>query len=105
MHGGDDGAVVRWPGRDHDVGRRRRFDGASGSLGRHGSLEVRLARSSEEVKRAQKLRYRVFYEEMAAVADIRTMMSGRDRDGYDRLCDHLLVLDHEATGHVSLSCQ
>ena len=35
----------------------------SGTLGRIGSLEVRLARGPREVWRAQRLRYRVFYQE------------------------------------------
>ncbi len=77
---------------------RRRFDPNGGALGRLGSLEVRLARSGEEVKQAQRLRYSVFYEEMSAVANVRAMFSGRDRDPYDRICDHLLVLDHAAVG-------
>lgn len=66
------------------------------SLGRLGSLEVRLARSAGEVKRAQKLRYRVFYEEMAAVPDTVSLLSGRDRDRFDAICDHLIVVDHAA---------
>ncbi|WP_181701721.1 GNAT family N-acetyltransferase [Chthonobacter albigriseus] len=66
------------------------------TLGRIGPLEVRLARSAGEVRQAQALRYRVFYEEMAAVADPATLVSRRDRDAFDRICDHLLVLDHDA---------
>ena len=31
-------------------------------LGKSGSLEVRLARSPKDIKRAQKLRYRVFFQ-------------------------------------------
>jgi putative hemolysin len=77
---------------------RRRFDQAAAPLGRLGSLEVRLARSAEEVKRAQRVRYRVFYEEMSAVANVRALVSGRDRDPFDRFCDHLLVLDHDCGG-------
>jgi L-ornithine Nalpha-acyltransferase len=73
---------------------RRRFDRNAASLGRLGNLEVRLARSSEEVKQAQRLRYRVFYEEMSAIANVRALVSGRDRDPFDRFCDHMLVLDH-----------
>jgi putative hemolysin len=76
----------------------RRFDRQLGPLGRLGSLEVRLARSGEEVKQAQRLRYRVFYEEMSAVANVRALFSGRDRDPFDRICDHLLVLDHSVMG-------
>ncbi|MEQ9688838.1 MAG: GNAT family N-acyltransferase [Bauldia litoralis] len=76
----------------------RRFDQSAASLGRIGSLEVRLARSSDEVKQAQRLRYRVFYEEMSAVANARAAFFGRDADPYDKICDHLLVLDHDAPG-------
>ena len=76
----------------------RRFDQSAASLGRIGSLEVRLARSADEVKQAQRLRYRVFYEEMSAVANARAAFFGRDADPYDRICDHLLVLDHDAAG-------
>ncbi len=64
------------------------------SLGRIGSLEVRLARTVGEVKRAQELRYQVFYEEMSAIADARTLMTRRDADTFDAVCDHILVLDH-----------
>lgn len=71
------------------------FD-ADEPLGRMGSLEVRLARTAEEVDAAQALRYRVFYEEMSAVADQRTLARRRDSDGFDAVCDHLVVLDREA---------
>jgi len=63
-------------------------------LGRLGSLEVRLARKAAEVRRAQKLRYRVFYQEMSAIADAGTMLARRDIDGFDAISDHLLVVDH-----------
>ena len=59
-----------------------------------GSLEVRLARDAAEVDDAQALRYRVFYEEMGARADAETAATRRDRDRFDRYCDHLLVIDH-----------
>ncbi|GJD48150.1 hypothetical protein OPKNFCMD_0866 [Methylobacterium crusticola] len=65
-------------------------------LGRIGSLEVRLATAPREVKRAQRLRYRVFYEEMAAVPSIAALRKRRDVDEYDAVCDHLLVIDHAA---------
>jgi putative hemolysin len=65
------------------------------SLGRMGALEVRLARSAAEVRAAQALRYRVFYGEMQATADPRTLLRRRDADVFDRYCDHLLVLDHD----------
>ncbi|MBA4207834.1 MAG: ornithine--acyl-ACP N-acyltransferase OlsB, partial [Polymorphum sp.] len=64
------------------------------SLGRVGSLEVRLARTAREVKKAQRLRYHVFYEEMSAIADAQTLAARRDMDAFDAICDHLLVVDH-----------
>jgi putative hemolysin len=66
------------------------------SLGRVGSLEVRLARTAREVKKAQRLRYHVFYEEMSAIADAQTLATRRDMDAFDAICDHLLVVDHAA---------
>ncbi|WP_299819748.1 GNAT family N-acetyltransferase [uncultured Roseibium sp.] len=64
------------------------------TLGRIGSLEVRMARNFKEVKKAQRLRYDVFYEEMSAIADAHTLATRRDADPFDAYCDHLLVLDH-----------
>src|SRR5262249_40603779 len=67
--------------------------GVSGaaSLGRLGALEVRLARTAAEIRRAQKLRYDVFYKEMSAVADTALAFARRDIDLFDAVCDHLLV--------------
>jgi putative hemolysin len=63
------------------------------TLGRSGSLEVRLARSAVDVRRAQKLRWNVFYGEMAARPDWRSSLLRRDVDAFDAICDHLLVVD------------
>jgi L-ornithine Nalpha-acyltransferase len=60
---------------------------------RLGSLEVRLAREEAEICAAQLLRYRVFYEEMQAVASPEIAAARRDFDALDDYCDHLLVLD------------
>jgi putative hemolysin len=56
-------------------------------------LEVRLARRRQDVAAAQALRYRVFYRELGAAADLRTRFLRRDVDRFDRACDHLLVVD------------
>jgi putative hemolysin len=61
--------------------------------GRIGSLEVRLARKKSEIRQAQRLRYKVFYEEMSAVPNALAMLSRRDEDAYDPIFDHLLVVD------------
>jgi len=66
----------------------------AGTLGRLGSLEVRLARTTKEIRRAQRLRFKVFYEEMSAVPGPAALLSRRDVDEYDAICDHLLVIDH-----------
>jgi putative hemolysin len=73
-------------------------DPLSGILGRSGSLEVRLARGPSEIWRAQRLRYRVFYQEMSARPDVVSRMFRRDADRFDGACDHLLVIDHAARG-------
>jgi putative hemolysin len=64
-------------------------------LGRMGSLEVRLATTAQEIRQAQKLRFKVFYEEMSAAPNSLSLISRRDIDDYDAICDHLLVLDHD----------
>jgi putative hemolysin len=66
------------------------------TLGRIGSLEVRMARNFKEVKKTQRLRYEVFYEEMSAIADAHTLATRRDADPFDAYCDHLLVVDHDS---------
>lgn len=68
------------------------------SYGRMGRLEVRLARKKSEIRRAQRLRYKVFYQEMDAIPDALTILSRRDEDAYDQIFDHLLVLDHGDPG-------
>ena len=61
---------------------------------RVGSLGVRIAVTAAEVDAVQALRYRVFYEEMGATADAVATAARRDRDIYDAVADHLLVVDH-----------
>ncbi len=64
---------------------------------RIGDLEVRLARSAAEVDAAQALRYRVFYDEMAARPSPEVAASLRDTDSFDAIADHLLVIDRSRT--------
>ena len=61
---------------------------------RAGPLGVRLAADAAEVDASQALRFRVFYGEMGASADPATAALGRDRDEFDSIADHLLVIDH-----------
>jgi putative hemolysin len=62
---------------------------------RAGNLGVRLAVSSNEIDAVQALRYGVFYREMGAKADALTVALERDRDEFDAVADHLLVVDHD----------
>lgn len=63
-----------------------------------GSLRLRLAETDEELAAAQRLRYRVFYEEMGATPTPRTALTGIDEDEYDEVADHLIVTDRCAPG-------
>lgn len=62
-------------------------------LAHSGALEVRIAETETEIEAAQRLRYRVFYEEMAAAPTPQMRAERRDFDKYDAFCDHLLVID------------
>jgi len=59
-----------------------------------GPLQVRLAQSAADVDAALALRYRIFYEKMGARPLPGMEQQRRDYDGFDEICDHLLVLDH-----------
>lgn len=54
---------------------------------------IRLADSPADVEAAQALRYRVFYEEMMALPSPEARQRRLDSDGFDPICDHLLVID------------
>jgi putative hemolysin len=77
--------------------------GPSRALGRIGTLEVRLAQTAAEVRQAQKLRYRIFYQEGSALANPARFLARRDIDAYDAICDHLLVVDHAARDRNGLN--
>jgi putative hemolysin len=62
-------------------------------FGSDGSLKVRLAVSADDIRRAQALRYRIFYEEMGAHPSAEAVAHKRDVDRFDDVCDHLLVTD------------
>ena len=62
-----------------------------------GNQIIRLATSSAELDAAQRLRYRVFYDEMGASPLPEVAASRRDFDRYDTACDHLVVVDSQRT--------
>ena len=78
----------------------------SETLGRIGSLEVRLAGSALDMRRAQRLRYAVFYGEMSAAPGPIHHFTQRDADAFDAICDHLLVFDNaEPGGTLVATCR
>ena len=60
-----------------------------------GRFTVRLAKSDEDVAAAQRLRYRVFVEEMGATPRPEDAAERRERDRFDPYFEHLLLIDNE----------
>ncbi len=60
-----------------------------------GRFTVRLAETEEDVAAAQRLRYRVFVEEMGAKPAPGDAELRRERDRFDPFFDHLLLIDNE----------
>ncbi len=58
---------------------------------------LRIAGDAAEVAAAQRLRHRIFAEELGAT--LHTPVPGLDVDEFDAYCDHLIVVE-EATGDV-----
>lgn len=58
-----------------------------------GNQVIRLAGSQAEIIAAQRLRYRVFYDEMGAHPAPDVKAAQRDFDHFDHACDHLVVID------------
>jgi len=92
---GDNGSRLESSVREGD---RRDANAPRGPLASAGSLEVRLATTRSEIRRAQELRYRVFFEEGGAIPDPTARLVRRDVCRFDRVCDHLIVVDNSETG-------
>ncbi len=90
-------AIGFFPGAAPNAAANRNR-GLAPTLGRLGSLEVRLATTAKEIRAAQRLRFDVFYGERDAQATPAVKLSRRDFDEFDADCDHLLVLDHARPG-------
>lgn len=74
----------------------RDLEGLPETLARAGALELKLAVTKLEIRRAQRLRYRVFFEQGGATPDALSRAKRRDVCPFDRVCDHIIVVDHEA---------
>jgi L-ornithine Nalpha-acyltransferase len=73
----------------------RDLSGLPAVLGRFGPFEVRLAMTNREIRKAQRLRFKVFYEEGQAIPHQGAALTRRDICPFDKFCDHLLVIDRE----------
>ena len=71
----------------------RALNGLPKTLATSGDLEVRLATTKKEIRRAQNLRYKVFFEQGGATPDPTARLIRRDVCRFDRVCDHLIVVD------------
>lgn len=60
-----------------------------------GRFTLRLAETEDDVAAAQRLRYRVFVEEMGASASPEEAAERREWDRFDPHFDHLLLIDQE----------
>jgi len=58
------------------------------------AFQIEWAQSPSEVKEAQRLRYKVFAEEMGA--NLAPNEQGLDVDEFDAYCDHLLIRDQDS---------
>ncbi|OAN75508.1 ornithine-acyl-ACP acyltransferase [Jannaschia sp. EhC01] len=56
-------------------------------------LELRLARTPAEIRAAQRLRYRVFIEELGGTGPMVDHDAGLEMDRFDPFFDHLILLD------------
>lgn len=67
------------------------------TIAHRGCMEIRLVTTPDEIYAAQALRYRVFYQEMSATPDSDALKSKLDKDAFDDICEHLIVIDHSCT--------
>jgi putative hemolysin len=81
----------------HSVSHVQKFSQAPAQQIERAGLVVSWAQHADEVRQAQRLRFRVFAQEMGARLD--TAMPGHDVDLFDNYCEHLLVRD-ESTMEV-----
>jgi len=88
------GAIVQFP-HEKRVPSQSSADPAAlpRILGRCGTFEIRLAATKKEIRKAQRLRYKVFYEEGGALPQRGAALVRRDICRFDKFCDHLIIVD------------
>lgn len=63
-----------------------------------GNLIVRIAENAREIELAQRLRFRIFCDELGAKANPQVIAEKRDFDQFDDVCEHMLVVDRNKSG-------
>jgi L-ornithine Nalpha-acyltransferase len=63
-----------------------------------GPFELRLAQGAGDLRAAQALRYQVFVQELGADGPMVDHAAGLERDAYDDIFDHLLLIDTARQG-------
>lgn len=66
------------------------------TIHRAGSFEIRLAASAKDISKARRLRFKIFYEEGGAIPSLRERVARREFCPFDAICDHILIIDHDA---------
>ena len=98
----DGGWTPDWPKRRLIVGDDSPARKATSKrLGAIGRLEISLTRSKRDLRRLQELRYQVFFEHGGAVAGSAARTSRRDKDHFDSICDHLMVVDRSRSNAIA----
>ncbi|MDQ2088678.1 GNAT family N-acetyltransferase [Marimonas arenosa] len=57
-------------------------------------FEVRLAESEQDLRAAQRLRYHVFVEELGGGGEMVDHAERLERDAFDAVSDHMILIDH-----------
>ena len=57
------------------------------------TFELRLAQTDRDLKAAQRLRYRVFVQELGGDGPLVDHVAGLERDDFDPIFDHLILVD------------
>lgn len=63
-------------------------------------FSVRLAKDSQDLRAAQRLRYDVFVEELGGDGPLVDHVARLERDRYDEIFDHLLLADEARDGQI-----
>ena len=58
-------------------------------------FEIRFTQNKNELIESQKLRHKVFIEEMGGSKKNLSLVSNLESDKFDEFCRHLIIIDHK----------